>query len=457
MEELDVLVIGGGFAGLSAAQRLVETGLHVAVLEARPRVGGRAYTVRNAFDEPIDLGGQWVGPTHREVRALAKTHGQALVPTPHRGLGILRAGGRRGTFRDGSMLLPGRPLELLDLLRGMARLERLAKSVQPRRVWATKNALRHDEQSLAQWLDRNLKTKWARDTLSAALLTVFALELSKVSLLHALFYIASSGSLRFLIETSRGAQQDMFVQGAQALADAMATSLGARVRLDDPVVSIEQSAHHVQVRTQLRRYRAKRIVIAVPPTVLRQMAFDPWLPEPMLEQIEAYESGTVLKCVATYRRAFWRDSGWSGQSLQSEGLFSATFDTSKPHGQGATLSAFAFGDQARALNALDDAEREAMLRSGLVEIFGDAASDTLSLDAHSWLEDPWSNGGYAAMLGPTAWRRCRPTQTERWGRIHWAGTEYASVFNGYLEGAVRSGYAAAKEIRHLEIGQKHRG
>lgn len=450
MEHADVLVIGAGFAGLSAAKKLKQAGLDVRVLEARDRVGGRCYTALNGFGEPVDLGAQWLGPTHTEARALAKAYKQPLVPTPEKGQSLLVAAGRRGTFRAGSMRLPGRPLELLDLMRAIARLERLAKKVLPERPWGAPYAHRHDGWTLEQWLDRSVKTRWARDTLSAALTTVLAVEPAQISFLHTLFYFASSGSLRFLLDSHGGAQQDMFSNGSQGLAEAMAADLGDRLRLNDPVVYVEQSAHHVIVRTQRNRYSARRVVVAVPPPVLREIAFDPWLPERMLEQIEAFTPGTALKCVASYDEPFWRKRGWSGQSLQSGGLFRATFDTSKRSAKGYTLVGFAFGEQSANIHALEEADQRAVLLSGFVELFGDEASHVRSLDFHTWSDDRWSHGGYASMLRPNGWIRCRPTRTERWGRIHWAGTEYSASFNGYIEGAIRSGYATATEVEELQ-------
>lgn len=450
MEELDVLVIGAGLAGLSAASKLASRGFSLRVLEARPRVGGRAYTHRFDDGTRVELGGQWVGATHTELRALALRHQRALVPTFDQGHSLLAVAGRRAQFRAGSLWMPGWPHEYADFTQALLRLERHAKRVRPTRTWLTPNGYIYDKMTLQDWLDRNVRTTWARETIGAALLTVFAVPLSEVSFLHALFYIASSGSLRYLIESAGGAQQDVVVGGTQSIAEAMAAELGELVQLNDPVVSVEQGAHNVAVRTVRRRYVARRVVMAVPPLVLRRIAFDPWLPPPMLDQLDMYTPGTVLKAVAVYERPFWRERGWSGMSLQSRGVFTATFDATKsvegPH----ALLGFAFGEHAQAIEGAGDDTRDAILRAAFVEVFGDAAASPTHLAHHRWASDEWSQGGYAAMMKPRGWLRARPTATERWGRIHWAGSEYSAEFNGYIEGAIRSGYAAADELCELE-------
>lgn len=450
MEELDVLVIGAGFAGLSAASKLAARGFSLRVLEARPRVGGRSYTYRFDDGTRVELGGQWIGATHTELRALAQRHQRVLVPTADEGHSLLAVAGRRGKFRAGARWMPGWPHEYADFSQALFRLERLAKRVRPTRTWLTPNGYIFDKMTLQDWLNRNVRTTWARETLGAALLTVLAVPLSEVSFLHALFYIASSGSLRFLIENDGGAQQEVVAGGTQSIAEAMAAELGEAVQLNDPVVSVEQGAHSVAVRTERRRYVARRVVVAVPPLVLRRIAFDPWLPPELLEQLDVYTPGTVVKAVAVYERPFWRERGWSGMSLQSRGLFTATFDATKsvegPH----ALLGFAFGEQAQAIEDADDAARDAMLRAGFAETFGDDAASPTHLAHHRWASDEWAQGGYTAMMKPHGWLRARPTATERWGRIHWAGSEQSAAFNGYIEGAVRSGYAAADEICELE-------
>ncbi|XP_076365751.1 amine oxidase [flavin-containing] A-like [Tachypleus tridentatus] len=73
--ETDVIIVGAGLSGLSAAKLLTEKGLNVVVLEARDRVGGRTFTVRNDIVEWVDLGGAYVGPTQNHILRLAKELG----------------------------------------------------------------------------------------------------------------------------------------------------------------------------------------------------------------------------------------------------------------------------------------------------------------------------------------------------------------------------------------------
>lgn len=450
MVKLDVVVVGAGLAGLVAAKKLQAAGLKVAVVEARDRVGGRACTLHSRTDDAVDLGAQWVGHDHTEVRALLKEYGRATSPTYSKGKGILVAGGRRGFFYSGSKLLPGRPLEVAEFFLAVLRLDRAAKKIVLEKPWLSPNARRLDRQSMEQWVLANLRSRWAKDTMLAALQTVFAVDLDKLSLLHALVYIRSSGSLSQLIEIRGGAQQDVIVGGAQALAEDIAWDLRERILLDDPVVAIEQTAHAVMVRTHKARYRAKRLVLAVPPTVIQNIAFDPWLPEAIGAYLDAYTPGTAYKCVATYRHAFWREKGYSGIALQSEGHFSAIFDGGHGRNCPPSLVGFAFGAKGEMLASDCDVGRRSSVIAGFVEVFGDAANDVVDISCKAWADDPWSGGGYAGMLRPGGWTQSARGVERRWGRIHWAASEAAQRYRGYMEGAVRSGALAADEILALE-------
>lgn len=453
MVKLDVVVVGAGFAGLTAAKTLHAAGLSVAVLEARDRVGGRAYSLHPGTERAMDLGGQWVGPDHAAMRGLLTKHNRALSPTYDKGKSILVAGGRRGLFNANSKLLPGRPLEVAEFYVAVVRLERMAGKVVMEKPWLTPNARRIDRKSLEQWVHANVHSRWAKDTLLAALQTVFAVDLNKLSLLHALVYIQSSGGLTKLIDIRGGAQQDVIVGGAQGLAEDIAWEIRDRIMLDDPVVAIEQTAHAVMVRTQKARYRATRLVLAVPPTVIQDIAFDPWLPEEIAAYLDAYTPGTAYKCIATYRKPFWREKGFSGIALQSEGHFSAIFDGSHGEHCQPSLIGLAFGAKAELLASDCEVGRRSSVIAGFVEAFGGAANDAVDIVCKAWAHDPWAGGGYAGMLRPGGWTQSARGVDRRWGRIHWAASEASRHFRGYMEGAVLSGRQTAEDILALEPPQ----
>src|ERR1700691_346693 len=131
--EVDVVVVGAGFAGLAAARALAAAGRSVAVVEARPRVGGRVRNESIGEGKVVEVGGQWVGPTQDTVLALAKDLGVATFPTYDTGHRVLHFGGKRGTYKGTIPRI--NPFVLADVGRAQARLESLAKKVPLEAPW----------------------------------------------------------------------------------------------------------------------------------------------------------------------------------------------------------------------------------------------------------------------------------------------------------------------------------
>src|SRR5579863_5647198 len=234
MTEVDVVVVGAGFAGLAAARELVAAGRSVAVAEARDRVGGRVRNEPIGAGKIVEVGGQWVGPTQDKVLGLAKDLGVATFPTYDTGARVLHFGGRRGTYKGTIPRL--NPFVIADVGRAQARLESLAKKVPLDAPWTAARAEAWDAVTFESWLRRNTLTRAGRMLLALGIEAVFACEPGDVSLLHVLFYAHSAGSFQMAIDTGGGAQQDRFVGGSQRVCDLMADALGPDVvRLEAPV------------------------------------------------------------------------------------------------------------------------------------------------------------------------------------------------------------------------------
>src|SRR5215207_7564601 len=239
MHDCDVVVVGAGLAGLTAARELAAAGLDVQMLEARDRVGGRT------LSEPIgehpkdvaEVGGQWVGPTQHEVMALARELGIETYPTHGGGKHLFEDERRKLRRYSGTIPWLG-PLVMADYGRADLKLKRLIKKVSPEAPWEAEGAERFDEQTFATWIRRNARTATTREAFAVACRAVFAVEPAEVSLLHILFYAAAAGGWDDLLDTEGGAQQDRLVGGTQQLSLRMAEELGDRVRLSSPVRAI---------------------------------------------------------------------------------------------------------------------------------------------------------------------------------------------------------------------------
>ena len=443
-ETLDTIVIGAGLAGLTAARRLRDAGKRVLVLEARDRVGGRTQSVELAGDT-VDLGGQWIGPTQDHVRALADELGVTRFPQHFRGEKVLELAGERRTYRG---LLPKIGLgPLLELGLTIERIEWMARSVPLTAPAGARKAAEWDRMTVADWLDRHVRRRDTRKVLEIATHAIFAAEPRDLSLLFFLFYTRSGRSFTRLAEIRGGAQQERLVGGAQQLSEGLRGRIGAQhVLLDSPVTAVAQDAAQVLVRTPRRSFAARTAVLAVPPALAGHIAFTPALPAARAELHREMPMGSVVKCIVAYERAFWREQGRSGEAVSDGEPIRAVFDDTSHDGRHPALLCFVLGDVARRFGPLPEAERRAAIVAHLVRLFGDAAARPLAYVDKDWIADPWSSGCYVGLMGPGLLTRVGQALREPVGRLHFAGTETAVRWCGYLDGAIESGERVAAEL-----------
>src|SRR5215213_424657 len=442
--DADLVVVGAGLAGLSAARTAAQAGASVVVVEARDRVGGRVLNEEIADGQVVEVGGQWIGPTQDRMAALAGELGVATFPTYAQGENVIEYGGRLRRYRGTIPRI--NPVVLLDVERAQRRLNRMARRVPLDAPWEAPGAAALDGQTAATWLRRNLATKAGRTLLELGIEAVWAAQPEDMSLLHVLFYIHSAGSLEMLFDTDGGAQQDRFVGGSQRIAILMAQELGREnVLLDAPVRKIERAGHGVTVHADGATVRARRAVVAVAPTLAGRIAYDPPLPGFRDQLTQRMPLGTVVKCMAIYAEPFWRAEGLSGQGTSDAGPVRLTFDNSPPDGSPGVLLGFLEGRRARELGRLEVGERRAAVIDCFVRLFGPRAARPDGYVERLWADEEWSRGCYGCHMPTGAWTAYGPALREPIGPLHWAGAEYATVWNGYMDGAVRSGEAAAHE------------
>lgn len=442
---MDTIIIGGGFSGLAAARIFHQQEKQFIVLEARDRVGGRTYTRRFEDGKYVDLGGQWIGPTQDRMYALAAENKVEWYETYNEGINILDLNKTLRTYKG---LIPKMDVaSLINIDFVLKKLESMAKGIPLDKPWSVPKARVWDSLTLEAFVRKYCYTKNCYKVVRAGLETVYACELNEVSLLHALFYIKSGTNLNNLLSIQDGAQQHRIKGGMQTLAERIAEPFMNSIQFNKPVMRIIQDSGGVTVEGTGFSYRAKSVIMAIPPVLVSSIEFQPALPLYKTQLVQKMSMGIVGKILCVYDKPFWRGKGYSGQAVADEhGPFQTLFDASPADGSYGSLMAFCIADRAREFFSKDEETRKQITLENFARYFGNEATRPDKYIDHCWANEAWSKGCYAALYPTGAWTNFQDTLAKPVGNIHWAGTETSQVWYGYIEGAVRAGERAAQEV-----------
>ncbi len=446
----DVVVVGAGLAGLTAARRVHRAGRSVIVLEARGRVGGRCFSrpIGAGADDVANMGATFVGPTQTRVQALMSELGIHRFPTyakgdlvwyedgkakPYRGL-IPPSSDPQAVIQIGTVVLPD--------------IDGMARGVPLDAPWKAQHAEEWDSITLETWAEQNISSAKARAIFALSVEAVLSVEPRDVSLLYFLFYVHAAGSINALVANAgAGGAQDYRVSGGtQRIAITLARHLGDRVQLGRPVQGIEHAGRDVVVRAGGEAVRCRRVIVAIPPNLGARIVYEPALPARRNQLMQRMPVGSLIKTIAVYERPFWRAEGLNGQVTSVKGPVQATFDASPQSGRPGVLMGFIDGDDARALSDRSFAVRRRAALASYERYFGARAARPRAYLDHVWDREVYTGGCPVGVMPPGVMTEYGPALRGPVGRIHWAGTETATRWNGYMDGAVRSGERAASEV-----------
>lgn len=437
-------MVGGGVAGLTAGRRLQAAGRSVVVLEARDRVGGRTLNDEIA-GVTVEVGGQWVGPTQDRINALIDELGLERHPTHDDGDGLVELAEGK-VKRYGGETPPFSPLALVDLFQAQRALDKLVDTVDLTAPWATPEAAALDAITFASWLDRRLRTDQARSFHDIVTAAALATEPDTISLLHWLTYIASGNGLERIVRVHGGAQQDRVVGGTWRVSERLAEDLGDAVVLSAPVRRIAWGDDGVTVESDAGSFTADRAIVAAPPNLAGRIDYQPTLPTHRDQLTQQLPHGQVIKVMVAYDDPWWRTEGLSGQAASTVGPVSLTFDNSVPGHDPGILVGFYEGNHALYWGEKSPTARRQAFVDCLVRWFGPKAATPIDYVERDWTAEPWTRGCYGAHFPTGTWTRFGPALRQPVGPIHWAGTETATHWMGYIDGAVESAERAVAEI-----------
>lgn len=443
-----IIIIGAGLAGLTAARTLKKEGYAIKVLEARDRVGGRNKAHILPDGTVLEMGGQWIGPGQTRMYDLCEELGLEVYPTYNTGKNVVYFGGKRALMGSGKDDAPKLNIfTLLELARAFKKLEKYSKSINLKQPWQHPKAKEWDGQSFETWIKQNLYTKQAKNYFRIVAEAVFSAEATDFSFLHFLFYIKAGAGLASLIGVEGGAQKDRVVGGTQQISIKLAEILGEDVLLNCPVDRVEQLEEGVKVWSGQQSWTAQKVIVALPPTLAGRLNYTPPLPALRDQLTQRIPAGSVIKMMVIYKTPFWRKMGLTGQAVSDIGPVKITFDNSPQDEHIGVLLGFMEANDGRKATEWTEAEREQKTIGCLATYFGEQAKDYTSYIEQDWMAEAYTRGCYGGHFTPGVWTAFGNKLKAPIGNIHWAGAETAEEWNGYMEGAVRSGERVAAEIR----------
>jgi putrescine oxidase len=445
----DVVIVGAGAAGLTAANELKKAGLSVAVLEARDRAGGRLWT--DVIDGAmLEIGGQWVSP---DQDALIETIAELGLETYDR----YREGDSVYVGPDGvakrftGEMFPVAPETERAIAEITEELDAMVAEIDPDRPWAHPKADEWDAISWEAWLRAKTDDDEAVRNLAfptgSAMLTK---PIHAFSLLQSLLMAASAGSYSHLVDADFILDKRV-VGGLQQVPLLLAERLGEDVFLGRPVRTLEwgdasTGSATVVVKADGMTVRARSAILALAPVLYNRISFVPALPRLQHQMHQHLSMGFVIKVHAVYDRPFWREQGLSGTAFSPYELSHEAYDNTNHGDERGTLVGFVSDRLADDVFRVSAEERKERILESLSHYYGPEAKNPIVYYESDWGSEEWTRGAYAASFDLGGLSRYGADLRTPVGPIHFACSDMAGAGYQHVDGAIRMGRLVAENI-----------
>ena len=415
-----VIVIGAGFAGLSAANYLKRKKLKVTVLEARNRIGGRVYSYPIEGENlVIELGAEWVGKSHERLIQMCDQFGLELQNNQFESHLLYKGkyhGKGQWKYSDEW------DKKWATLLKNYGKMTDVQKRELDKYDWwryLVNNGCDGQDLDVRELLDS----------------TDFGESIRHVSAFAALAEYA---------ESSEKNEMDYKIKGGNGqLAVKLAENIGMEnILLDHGVTKVEQTKTGVKVTCSNGKvFRADKLICTVPTFSLRKIQWLPGLPKEKVDAVNALQYARINKHPVLFSERFWPEDMDMATDLPAHYFYHAT--KNQPGTKGILIS-YTIGDKAAVTPNQDDDYHKNIISQALQPAFGDVHGKMEKQWNYYWGNDDYSKGAYA-LYKPGQWFTLRPILAKPFLNTYFAG-EHLADWQGFMEGAINTGEEAAKMI-----------
>ncbi|MGO4297737.1 flavin monoamine oxidase family protein [Glutamicibacter sp. MCAF14] len=443
--ERDVVVIGAGPSGLSAAYELNKAGKSVAVLEARDRVGGRTWT--DVMDgATIEIGGQWISPDQTGLYSLINELGIETFERYKEGKSVYLTEEGEAIAYEGADF-PVAESTVAEMEKLVKLMNELAADMDPDKPWEHPQAEELDRISFHHFLRQHCADELACNNvglfIAGGMLTKPA---HTFSALQAVLMASSAGSFDNLVDEDFILDRRI-VGSMQGVSKAVAERLGEDiVFLNNPVLKLEWSEDAVVAHGSSITVSAKKVVLAVPPNLYSRISYVPALPRKQQITHQHQSMGLVIKVHAVYETPFWRNEGLSGTCFGPNSLVQELYDNTYIGEETGTLVGFISDLNADAMWELDEEQRRAAILKAMAAYLGEKALEPKVFYLSDFAAEEWTRGAYATSYDLGGLYRFGPAQNENVGPIYFSSSDLAGEGFQHVDGAVRMGRRSAARI-----------